>query len=434
LSIIVELIIRLVNLCKLLEVELVAHHSTDTTEALDELVTLRGTVCDELEVGTEVAVLLSQPLKKRDLLDDLHLLAGLLVHELAAVLLLLLVGVKNDLTARGRLEGPAGDFQVLENDQSLGGTGIKSTESVFNTVANLARVQGNLVEVSVDELLLLDELDVAESLGRKFNGLVETVLTTVGNIDNLDDLCGQTLVEEIGLVQVVLEIGGTSKNETSNVDLVVGDEVLYGVFGDLADVVVTLLLTQTGETQGRLTTTTVLLGKIDRELLANLTGVSRKSTEEGAVTIHDDETKGLVRLEQLTQSLCVELVVAKVQRGVDGLEGLEVDVDLSLLSFRGNDFTTVDDKTVRGDLVVKLQTLLSRGNGRQNGQTVDTRLDVASSSVLFSQHLCDSRDLILRSCTSMLVTGERRDRGCFFRAERTDDERNHGGTVTTGLL
>jgi hypothetical protein len=59
LSIIVELIIRLINLCKLLKVELVAQHSTNTTEALDELVTLGRTICDELEVGTKVTVLLS---------------------------------------------------------------------------------------------------------------------------------------------------------------------------------------------------------------------------------------------------------------------------------------------------------------------------------------------------------------------------------------
>lgn len=363
LSIIVELIIRLISFCKLLKVELVAHHGTDTTETLDELVTLRGTVGDELEVGTKVTVLLGQPLEERHLLYDFHLLAGLLIHELAAVGLLLLVGVEDDFATRGGLESPAGHFQILEDDQSLGGTSVQSFKSILNTVADLARVQGNFVEVGVDELLLLDELDVTESLGGKFDGLVETVLTAVRNINNLDDLGGQTTVEKIGLVQVVLEIGGTSKNQASNVDLVVGDEVLNGVFGDLADVVVTFLLTQTSETQGRLTTTTVLLGKIDRELLADFTSVSRKSTEEGTVTVHDDETKGLVGLEQFTQSLGVELVVAKVQGGVDGLEGLKVNVDLSFLSFGSDDFTTVDNETVRGNLVVELETLLGRGNG-----------------------------------------------------------------------
>jgi hypothetical protein len=46
----------------------------------------------------------------------------------------------------------------------------------------------------------------------------------------------------------------------------------------------------------------------------------------------------------------MKFVVAKVQRGVDGLEGLKVDVDLALLSFRGDDFTAVDNETIGRDL------------------------------------------------------------------------------------
>lgn len=113
----------------------------------------------------------------------------------------------------------------------------------------------------------------------------------------------------------------------------------------------------------------------------NLTGVSAQCSEEGTVTIHDDETELLVGLEQLCQSLGVELVVTQVKGGVDGLERLEIDVDLSLLSFLGQDFTTVDDQTVRGDLVVQLETLLGRGNGGQDGLSVDSRLDVGGGTL-----------------------------------------------------
>jgi hypothetical protein len=63
----------------------------------------------------------------------------------------------------------------------------------------------------------------------------------------------------------------------------------------------------------------------------------------------------------------VELVVAKVERGVNGLEGLEINVNLALLSFRGDNFTTVHDQSIRGNLVVQLQTLLSGGNSGQDG-------------------------------------------------------------------
>lgn len=77
----------------------------------------------------------------------------------------------------------------------------------------------------------------------------------------------------------------------------------------------------------------------------------------------------------------MELVVAKVERSVDGLKGLEVDVDLPLLAFRGDNFTTVDDQSIRRHLVVQLETLLGGGNGRQDGESVDARLDVGGSAL-----------------------------------------------------
>jgi hypothetical protein len=397
-SIIVEFVfIIVVELGKLLEVELVTHNGTDTTKALDELVALRGTVRDEFQVGTKVAVLFSEPLEHGALLNDFHLLSSLLVHEDAAVRLLRLGGVEDDFRACRALQHPASDFQVLKDDQSLGSTCLEGLEGVVDTVADLARVLGNVVKVLVDQLLLLDELDVAERLSSQLNGLVETVLASVGNIDDLDDLGLQTVVEQIGLVQVVLEVGGTSQDDTGNVDLVSGDKVLDSQFGDLADVVVTLLLSQTGKTQGGLTTTAVLLGQIDGEpadvsawtrlscachsLVNNFTRVTRQGAKEGAVSVHDDEAKLLIRFEQLAQGLGMELVVTEIQRRVDGLEGLKVDIDLALFTFCSDDFTAVDDKAIGRDLGVELQTLLRGRNGRQDGETVDTGLDVGGSTL-----------------------------------------------------
>jgi hypothetical protein len=125
----------------------------------------------------------------------------------------------------------------------------------------------------------------------------------------------------------------------------------------------------------------VLLGKIDLQTLEDLTGVSTQSAEQRTVTVHDNETELLVGLKQLTQSLGVELVVTKVERGIDGLEGLEVDVNLTLLSFGGDNFTTVHDQSIGGNLVVQLETLLGGGDGRQDGETVNTGLDVGGSTL-----------------------------------------------------
>lgn len=49
----------------------------------------------------------------------------------------------------------------------------------------------------------------------------------------------------------------------------------------------------------------------------------------------------------------MKFIVAEVERSVDGFEGLEIDVDLPLFAFGGDDFATVDDEAIRGDFVVE---------------------------------------------------------------------------------
>ena len=79
----------------------------------------------------------------------------------------------------------------------------------------------------------------------------------------------------------------------------------------------------------------------------------------------------------------MELVVTEVERGVDGLEGLEIDVDLAFLSLGSQDFTTVDDQAIRRNLVVQLETLLGRGDGGQDRLPVDTGLDIGRRALFW---------------------------------------------------
>ena len=58
----------------------------------------------------------------------------------------------------------------------------------------------------------------------------------------------------------------------------------------------------------------------------------------------------LIRLQQLIQCLSVELVVAEVQGGVDGFEGLKIYIELLLLVVLRHDGPRVDDQAVRRHL------------------------------------------------------------------------------------
>ena len=108
----------------------------------------------------------------------------------------------------------------------------------------------------------------------------------------------------------------------------------------------------------------------------DITGVTAQGSEKRSVSVHDNEPKGLVRFQELAQCFGVEFVVTQIQRGIDGLERLEIYVDLSLLALGGDDFTTVDNQTIWRDFGVELETLLGRGDGGQDGESIDTRFDV----------------------------------------------------------
>ena len=93
-----------------------------------------------------------------------------------------------------------------------------------------------------NELLLLNELDVAERVGCKFNCLIEAVFASIANVNDLDHFCLQAIVEHVGLIQVVFEISRAREDQSSHVDLVISNKIGDREFGDLANVVVTLFL------------------------------------------------------------------------------------------------------------------------------------------------------------------------------------------------
>jgi len=71
-----------------------------------------------------------------------------------------------------------------------------------------------------------------------------------------------------------------------------------------------------------------------------------KGSEQRSITVHHDESEFVVVGEQGSEGLRVELVVAQVQRRVDGLEWLEVYVHLLLLALLCDNCAAVDDQTV----------------------------------------------------------------------------------------
>jgi hypothetical protein len=120
------------------------------------------------------------------------------------------------------------------------------------------------------------------------------------------------LIKHVTLAELRFKISGTGEYNASHVDFVGSNEVLDRQLCNFADVVVTFFVTETRETERRLTTPTVLLGKINRKLVEDFTCVSRKNAEKGAISVHNNKPEALVGFKQFGKCLGMELVVAKI--------------------------------------------------------------------------------------------------------------------------
>merc|ERR1719469_1777340 len=112
------------------------------------------------------------------------------------------------------LESDSLDVQVLPADQSLHGPHFQRFQSIHNSKAILPCILTDFVEVFPDEFLFLNELYVGECIGGELDGLVESVLTAVAHIHELDVLGREAGVEHVRLGQLSLEVGASRKNKT----------------------------------------------------------------------------------------------------------------------------------------------------------------------------------------------------------------------------
>jgi hypothetical protein len=67
------------------------------------------------------------------------------------------------------------------------------------------------------------------------------------------------------------------------------------------------------------------------------------------LTVHDDKAEGVVVRKKRDEGFCVELVVTEIQRRVDSLERLEVDVNFLFLALVCHNRSTVQHETVGRD-------------------------------------------------------------------------------------
>mmetsp|Transcript_9455 Transcript_9455/g.23217 ORF Transcript_9455/g.23217 Transcript_9455/m.23217 type:complete len:256 (-) Transcript_9455:987-1754(-) len=172
---------------QLRQVDLPSKGATDAPKSLYELCSLGGSVRDEFEIATEVLVVFGEPLYQWRLIHGLQFDTRLFVAEVFVLRLLLFVEVQDLFLLRLDVSDQVTlNLEVIPDYQVFNGTHLESLQCIINHETEATRVLGNMVEILLKELLFLHQLDVRKGIGTEFDGLVESVLATVADIDHLD--------------------------------------------------------------------------------------------------------------------------------------------------------------------------------------------------------------------------------------------------------
>lgn len=324
---------------------------------------------------------------------------GLVTHNIVLLSVLLEESIKvvsllhvfsSNLLGVLVLDLESDQIELVPDNDFLGDTVGESFHGICDTVDDFPCVHVYFLVKSTDQSLLLYKLDSLETVLTEVDGLVETLLSSVGDIGDVDDDFLESGVQELGLGDEFLEIGVPGDDESGDVWHLVLDVAWGGGFAYLSDVGGSLLHSDSSESLLGLPSSSVLFWEVDGELVDDFSGVSLETAEEGAETVYDDESVLLGACEETLERFGDELVAAFVKGGVDGLERLEGNHDLSFsLSVLSENLSCVDQKTVVWDNWVKLESLLGGVDRLNDTLSVDSVLDFLGLSGLFQKLFLD---------------------------------------------
>ena len=110
------------------------------------------------------------------------------------------------------------------------------------------------------------DLDVTQAIGGQVNGLIETDLPSIGQIQDLNHLANEPGIQGVAVHQLVLQFGAAGQDQAGHLDRVILDEMLDRALGHAFDIGLALALGDAAEPGGRLTAARVLVGQVDGEL------------------------------------------------------------------------------------------------------------------------------------------------------------------------
>ena len=200
-----------------IKIQLVAQEATNATESLAELESVWGLVSDKLDADTVVFIVDAKPVGELLTGDDFQVDTGFGIFEILGVLLLLSVQKENLLLVlHGVLDHIPHNLNILKQHHGLKSSKFHCFHGVFYTESDHTSIQCDLLEEFTNDLLLLDEFDIAKRVCREGDSLIESLVETIGDINCGDNVLLKTIVEVIRLLHDCFEVGTTGDDDTTH--------------------------------------------------------------------------------------------------------------------------------------------------------------------------------------------------------------------------
>lgn len=124
-----------------------------------------------------------------------------------------------------------------------------------------------------------------------------------------------------------LEIRATGHDYTLNIAQIIANKVLNGQLSNSLNVRQPLLLPQSSESVCGLTTSSMLLRQFDSNLLQDGSDISLEGGKKGATTINDNKAEFLIVLQEISQQIGLESILAVIFEGLAWSEWFKVPSD-----------------------------------------------------------------------------------------------------------
>ena len=308
-------------------VNLVSQKSSHSWKSLHKLCSFRWLVCNILQLTTEILVVNSQPFCEWSLFFVFNLFQCnsilFIKFWVWGIFRLNINCCKLSCFTVSQLDSYV--IKILPANNPSNSTSFDQLHCVLDTINDHSISKSNMIKELWNQSFFLHEFHIQQSLSWLFNGLIESIFKPIRNIHHINDLALKSWVEHVSLIQIILEICTTSKHQTCNVTLVVGDECLGSNLTHLSEIIVTFLFSETSEYHWWLTSLIVFFGELYCELVQNLLGITLKCCIKGARPINDNKSEWWLSNEELLlQVVKIKLALATVNGQVDWLEWLKV--------------------------------------------------------------------------------------------------------------